>query len=158
MLLLGVLLAIACGGSVDLGGSVCQACTADPDCGAGAACAQLGGRTFCAPLCPTGNECAGGSTCTTLSSVSVDEVTACVPQGSCGASTDAGAGTDGAVSCSGLSAPSVSATCDACNRESKDCQPNGCYNGWFCLVATRDCQPPPTSCDGGTVDEAGKSD
>jgi len=152
----GLPMGASCGGSVDLGGSVCHPCATDTECGAGATCARFGGSSYCASLCPMGNECADTTTCATLSSVSIDEVTACIPQsGSCGAASDAGQ--DGQIACAALAAPSVTAACDACNRQSKNCQPNGCYNGWYCLVATHDCQSPPTGCDAGSPD-AGKPD
>jgi hypothetical protein len=146
-------LGVACGAGVDLGGSSgpCVVCTADQQCGTGSACARFGGGAYCAVLCPNDNECSDASTCTALSTISVDETTACVPRAASCASAPPDAGRESG-SCAGLVGPSVSAPCYACDPKSKTCQPNGCYDGWFCEVAERDCQPPPAGCDAGTAD------
>jgi hypothetical protein len=77
------------GSSSGAGGSSgsCVACLTDHDCNGGV-CAQFGGDTYCAQTCPTGNECATGDACTTLSTAEGAQVNACVPRGgACGAST-----------------------------------------------------------------------
>lgn len=51
--------------------------------------------------------------------------------------------------CPGYAAPDTSANCSACNPKDKDCQPNGCFNGYLCLVAQHDCRPPSGTCDAG---------
>jgi hypothetical protein len=52
------------------------------------------------------------------------------------ASSDAG--------CAGFAAPAMQAGCYACGT--RPCQPNGCYNGYYCIIATSKCTPPPAGC------------
>ncbi len=67
----------------------------------------------------------------------------------CGTSVDLG-GTGGADSgptqCGNEVAPSVDATCNACDKTSADCQPNGCYGGYWCDTLGNHCEPPPKTC------------
>jgi hypothetical protein len=70
----------------------------------------------------------------------------------CGTNVDLGgspavtdSGTEGSShDCPGYAAPSASAKCFACSG--RHCQPNGCYNGYYCKLATQDCQPPSVAC------------
>jgi hypothetical protein len=57
-------------------------------------------------------------------------------------------GADGgpAEQCGSLVAPNVPSTCRACDPEAGDCQPNGCYGGYWCDSAKVDCSQPPKSC------------
>jgi hypothetical protein len=74
-----------------------------------------------------------------------------------GGSGDAGAGDAGLVlpkgadggpaeQCGSLVAPDVPSDCRACDPEAGDCQPNGCYGGYWCDSAKVDCSEPPKSC------------
>ena len=129
--------------------TACLACVTDKHCN-GAVCAQFGGDTYCAPACPTGNECASDRQCAPVNTVSGDQVSVCVPRGDvCGPATET---PDAAPpsTCGSLVGPDVSAAC-ACSA-GKTCTANGCYGGWWCNTATNHCQSPPTSCGGGASD------
>jgi mono/diheme cytochrome c family protein len=52
--------------------------------------------------------------------------------------------TDDAPACDGYADPTTASACHACSGAS--CQPNGCYGGWFCDLASLHCVPPPTGC------------
>ena len=52
--------------------------------------------------------------------------------------------TDDAPSCEGYAEPTTPSVCHACSGAS--CQPNGCFGGWFCDVATTHCVPQPSGC------------
>ncbi len=67
------------------------------------------------------------------------------------AETGADADAEG-IECPGLADPHTPAACNACDPQFRDCQANGCYNGWYCNVASRYCEPPPTTCDAGAYD------
>jgi hypothetical protein len=59
--------------------------------------------------------------------------------------------------CGTLVSPSASSCCHSCTVGVGDCQPNGCYGGWWCDVANQtscSCKKPPQSCgiDAGTID------
>ncbi|MDB4937568.1 MAG: hypothetical protein JWP87_4540 [Labilithrix sp.] len=142
--------------SVDASASLaCPPCVTDQDCNGGV-CAQLGSDSFCAPTCPAGNECATDRACTSVSTVTGDQVDACVARaGECAATppamADSGATTPAA--CPGLVPPPTAASCPSCRGKST-CQPNGCFGGWWCNTATNRCQSPPTSC-GGAAGAAG---
>ena len=64
----------------------------------------------------------------------------------CGANVDlgGGAGLDGGT-CATFAAPATSATCSACSK-GQTCQPNGCFNGYYCDTAVFDCKAPGTPC------------
>ena len=51
-----------------------------------------------------------------------------------------------ATSCGSLIAPATPATCVACDKDASDCQPNGCYGGYWCDVDASDCRYPPSTC------------
>jgi hypothetical protein len=162
--LLGACGLVACGADVDVGGvsdasasadtsveagvgAECDPCTASSDCAAGLICGQFAGDTYCARLCQSHDECTPDETCISVTAAGTS-TQGCVPtSGVCGAPpapTDA----DGGMlsRCGVLSGPSVPALCHSCGRYSNDCQPNGCYGGWWCNTSTRWCQRPPTSC------------
>lgn len=66
----------------------------------------------------------------------------------CGTDVDlggAGARVD-ATQCGDLVGPTTDAQCRACNKDAGDCQPNGCYGGYWCNVVTVDCHTPPQTC------------
>jgi hypothetical protein len=51
--------------------------------------------------------------------------------------------------CTGYDPPGAPAPCTACTAGAANCQANGCFNGYYCEVATVDCQPAPAGCDAG---------
>ncbi len=133
-------------------GVTCQPCVVDTDC-QGGVCAQIGGDSYCATSCPNGNECGAGTSCTGVTTAEGQPSNACVPSDNCGSAPptpDAGPG-----SCPGLADPNTPAGCSSCSG--KNCQPNGCYGGWWCDTNTSKCQAPPQNCgsaagDGGLPD------
>ena len=136
--------------------SACPPCTTDKSCNGGV-CAQFQGDTFCAPACPSGS-CASGRTCVPETTAAGNQVSVCVPNGNvCGQNvgpqTDGGpppgcdAGSSAPPStCGTLVAPSTKASCSSCSAS--NCQPNGCYGGWWCDTSTSKCHAPPSSCAG----------
>ena len=70
----------------------------------------------------------------------------------CGADVDLGGGgaaedaSVDATQCGNLVAPSVPANCRACDRDGGDCQPNGCYGGYWCDTIVTDCHVAPKTC------------
>lgn len=48
--------------------------------------------------------------------------------------------------CGDLVAPSVPANCKACSADASDCQPNGCYGGYWCNTTITDCHTAPKTC------------
>jgi hypothetical protein len=52
---------------------------------------------------------------------------------------------DATVDCTVLAPPDTPADCSACSAGSS-CQPNGCYNGYWCNTSTSRCRTPPTTC------------
>jgi hypothetical protein len=148
----------ACGKDVDLGGTPdgsvaeagaveCMPCSAGSDCASSEACAQYGGDTFCAPLCPAGNECGATTSCRDVPVADSGAARACIPlAGAC--LPPAGPAVDGGPlqTCGALDGPTVVAQCHSCGRYSDDCQKNGCYGGWWCNTTTTRCVSPPKSC------------
>jgi hypothetical protein len=57
----------------------------------------------------------------------------------------ADAGGKDAGSCSGYASPTTKAACHAC-KSGVTCQPNGCYGGYYCTLATTKCVPKPSGC------------
>jgi hypothetical protein len=166
----------ACGGTtheaatgVDKGGGVadggrtedgspsasCPPCVTSGDCGGGV-CAQLGGDTYCAPACSAG-ACSADRQCATVSDVSGNQVSVCVPRGGvCSvASSQADAGGVPGETCGTLVGPDVAAACHC--GTGQPCSANGCYGGWWCNTANTRCQAPPTTC-GGTSSGGGPYD
>jgi hypothetical protein len=136
--------------------SPCDPCQTINDCGDGATCALIGGPNgFCALLCAAGGGCGDASddaspVCAAEMTVMGAPVQACVPgSGTCAPATEPDAGADGSVPtrCGDLVAPSVSGTpCHSCTPNTSDCQPNGCYGGWWCNTYYRRCDRPPKYC------------
>ncbi len=60
---------------------------------------------------------------------------------------DGSAGADSAT-CATFAGPAADASCGACSKSSSTCQPNGCFNGYFCDVSEHDCKAPGTPCSG----------
>ena len=141
----------------DASDSACALCVTDGDC-SGGSCVQLGGDSYCAPPCPTGNECSADRSCIPASTVEGQQVSVCIPRAAkCGDGT----GTGGAPAtppapnrmCGTLAGPDLAASCKSCGAH--PCQVNGCYGGWWCNTSTSRCQAPPTTCpdagDGGAA-------
>ncbi len=127
------------------GGTACPLCVKDQDCNGGV-CAQLGGDSYCAPVCPTGKECAADRSCVPATAVSGAQTSVCLPRGDvCSPPVVEEAGPPSDV-CGALVGPSKAAGCQSCGAN--PCQTNGCYGGWWCNTVTSRCQPAPTSCDG----------
>jgi hypothetical protein len=145
------------GATTDAADGACVLCVTDGDCGGGL-CVQLGGDSYCAPACPSGNECSTDRSCMPASTVEGVQASACIPRTArCG--DGAGTGSSPAPApapngrCGTLSGPDVTAACNSCGTH--PCQANGCYGGWWCNTASSRCQAPPTTCpgagDGGAV-------
>lgn len=66
--------------------------------------------------------------------------------GSSEAGADASPLAPDAETCGNLVGPDVSAKCKACEPGHDDCQPNGCFGGYWCNTKTVDCAKPPTTC------------
>jgi hypothetical protein len=61
---------------------------------------------------------------------------------SSGKSSSSGSGSGGSGTCAD---PNTPANCTACQTAGKTCQPNGCYNGYYCNTSTNGCHSP-SSC------------
>ena len=142
--------------------ATCQACVIDSDCNGGV-CAQLGGDSYCAATCTSSSQCPSGEQCTSVTSISGDQVSVCVDvsNAQCGLNPQQqpppdDAGTQPPPSgCPGWADPSTSASCTSCKQGSSGCQPNGCYGGWWCNTSTDKCQSSaPQNC-GTTSTDAG---
>jgi hypothetical protein len=126
----------------------CPPCVTDQDCNGGV-CAQLGPDSFCAPTCPGGNECAVDRACMSVSTITGEQVSACVSSdGDCSLPSSGADSGPPPSTCPGLASPTTMSPCTSCTGKS-NCQTNGCYGGWWCNIATSRCQPPPTNCGGG---------
>ncbi len=157
----------------------CLACATSSDCGALAACAQYGGSDYCANICTSPADCAATETCVAVATFDGVEVQGCVPQSancsgmpgclacpsgtSCDYSTgtcvspppDGGPATRDGGTCGTLVPPSIASCCTSCTAGGANCQPNGCYGGWWCDTATCRCQAPPSTCGGGSLPDGG---
>jgi hypothetical protein len=167
--------AVACGIDVDLGGTAdsgapdtsiaeggandalapdatlgdqCDPCNAVPDCAPKFTCAQFAGDTYCGALCDGGTGCGSTEACQTVTTSAGGRASACVPKGGTCAAAPPPPAKDGGVltQCGDLVGPTVDAGCHSCGRFSNDCQPNGCYGGWWCNTYTHYCQRPPYYC------------
>jgi hypothetical protein len=151
---------LACGTSVDLGGTSdsgtleagppgpeCAPCASGSDCASGV-CGQFAGDLYCATPCSAASACASGETCTLVNATSGSSAQVCVPaNGACTPAAPPADADGGALDhCGSLNGPSIASPCDACGKYSNDCQANGCYGGYWCDEAIRDCEPPPKSC------------
>jgi hypothetical protein len=158
---LAILVAASCHDQADTkpppaadAGVACPPCVTDADCGS-EKCVQLGEDSTCAPACPNGAACSPDRACVVASSVAGDPVSVCVPRSDeCGAVTtpdvDAAPPPSG---CPGFASPTTPSTCPSCTSGA-NCQPNGCYGGWWCNTTTNRCQAPPSDCGatGGAFD------
>jgi hypothetical protein len=52
---------------------------------------------------------------------------------------------DAALACPGYALPHETGTCHACTT-SPTCQPNGCFNGYYCELSSQKCRPKPSGC------------
>jgi hypothetical protein len=148
-----------CGSDVDLGGSAlgesdagpagqCAPCAAGSACASGL-CAQFAGDLFCGTACSATAPCASGDACQSVTSTTGSSVQVCIPTSNACTPAAPPASPDGGAldHCGSLNGPNVASPCDACGKYSDDCQPNGCYGGYWCNEPAHDCTPPPTTCD-----------
>jgi hypothetical protein len=64
-----------------------------------------------------------------------------------GGGYDAGYGGGSDPLCEGYADPYTTAECDCTASDQSECQPNGCYNGYWCDTTTDRCKAyPPSSC------------
>ena len=143
----------------------CKPCLTNADC-SGGTCGQLGGDSYCATTCKSSSDCKSGYTCTSISDVSGNQVSACVDVSSntCGLNPTQPPSSDGGGppppppnNCPGMADPTTSASCHSCSSGSSGCQPNGCYGGWWCNTNTNHCQSPPSNCNGTSADAGSTS-
>jgi hypothetical protein len=150
-----------CGADVDLGGpsidagtldagppgGQCAPCASASGCASGT-CGQFAGDLFCGTVCTSVAQCGSAESCTAVTSTTGASVMVCVPTSGVCTPASAPAATDGAAldHCGTLNGPPIASPCNACGKFSNDCQPNGCYGGYWCNEATRDCSQPPTTC------------
>jgi hypothetical protein len=152
------LLSLRCGTDVDLGGTSagadagppaanCAPCATGAGCVSGT-CAEIAGDLFCGSVCGSDSDCASGETCSSVTSSGGAAVKVCVPaSGACSPATSPASPDGGAIDhCGSLNGPDVASSCNACSKSSNDCQPNGCYGGYWCNEPARDCTPPPKTC------------
>ena len=151
-----------CGTDVSLGGTPgagtadagtldlaldCQPCLEQVDCASTQVCGIFSGDSFCATTCSNGAACDPDEACSAITTVGGAGIMACVPKGGlCPVATGPVAEGGALDRCSGLNGPLVTSACHSCGKYSSDCQPNGCYGGWWCNTATRKCQRPPKTC------------
>jgi len=156
----------ACGNDVNLGGStvdgaaalgptledlgdICEPCTTAATCPAAANCVQISGNlTYCATRCPNGNECDTDETCQMLAPApGATPLPSCAPKaGTCASAPPPVSESAPIEHCGTLESPSTVAACRSCDKDDKDCQPNGCYAGWWCNTTTNRCRKPPSVC------------
>jgi hypothetical protein len=73
------------------------------------------------------------------------------PPGSSGSSGSPGKGSSssssssGGAACTGHASPTASSVCNGCGTK-HTCQPNGCYNGYWCDLTTTKCVAKPAGC------------
>ena len=102
-------------------------------------CTCTGGPS-CGP-----NRCYGGWWCNTSTNycVSPPAPGSCRASGSTSGSTGTG--------CAGLVAPATASTACTCTASNpSECQPNGCYGGWWCDPVATICDYPPARCSSDT--------
>jgi hypothetical protein len=145
-----IVIAVSCGGDIDLGGTSgapCQPCASASSCKAGATCTLVSGDGYCATLCPRGDECGASETCANAPGADGGSTRACVPSaGICPMAMPPSIDGAAVERCGPLVGPNVSAACHACSKSSPTCQPNGCYGGYWCNTNANDCGPPPKTC------------
>lgn len=126
----------------------CDPCTATRECRAEVACAEIapdGGNAFCLGLCGPDGHCEVDEACRTVRTREGTTADACVPLAGACPTAPGPSGSDGAPleRCGLLVGPPLDAGCRSCRY---DCQPNGCYGGWWCDTAVRECVRPPKAC------------
>ena len=162
LVLASMALVLGCGTDVSLGGTPtgggadsgildttldCQPCLGTLDCSSTQACGVFSGDSFCASLCGNGTGCEPDETCDFITTVGGEGVHACVPNGGVCAPAAGPVRDGGALDrCAELNGPSLTSPCHSCGKYSSDCQPNGCYGGWWCNTALQRCQKPPKTC------------
>ncbi len=127
-------------------GWTCVPCVQRADCGT-SWCVQFAADTYCAVDC-TNSPCGDGLTCKLLTTESGESVKACVPAvETCSASGDP-ADAIATNSCP-YDPPGTASCCTGCGA-SGTCDPNGCFNGWFCNRDACKCvaSPPAGACAG----------
>jgi hypothetical protein len=165
---------LACGADVDLGGTMdaassaeggasnpqapdagadCDPCSTSGDCRSTSACVSIdsdsdevdGGNTYCAYVCAGDDACRSDQTCRYQASFDGGRLRVCVPKTGVCPSASGPAGADGGPleRCGNLTGPNIFSKCKGCGY---DCQPNGCYGGWWCNTTTVDCERPPEVC------------
>ena len=124
------------GGSGSTGSSAGETCGSlvGPDMSADCTCAD--GHTCSA------NNCYGGYWCDTSSNRCVAPPTGDCASGSTGGTTGS--------SCDGLLNPSTPSSACSCPTSVDDCQPNGCYGGYWCDPVAHRCHSAPDCGSGGT--------
>ncbi len=147
------------GGASDAGATatkdastLCASCVSSATCGGtSATCAQVGGDSYCVQPCPNGDECAEGSVCDAVTTVSGDKVNACLSLTDiCGTGQGAPAQVPDA-GCASIFAPTADAGCGQCTPSAdagRYCQANGCRHGLYCNMATVTCEQAPAACGG----------
>jgi hypothetical protein len=157
----------ACGTDVNLGGGadgatspvdagvegemadICEPCSSLQACANGASCVQVAGNlTFCATICPAGNECEPDEICQPMvMHAGGPQTQACAPKvGACAPATPPRSESGVVEHCGTLEGPNTAAACKSCDVDDKDCQKNGCYGGWWCNTKSNKCQKPPEAC------------
>jgi hypothetical protein len=129
-------------------GAQCAPCVRSSDCASGV-CAKFADYLFCTDACSTAVPCATDQTCSTLGSPTGAVVNGCLPNETKCAPNNGPVGPDGAPleHCGNdLDGPGVTSTCEACGTDADDCQPNGCYGGYWCDSDKKECVTPPTTC------------
>jgi hypothetical protein len=130
-------------------GDICEPCTTSATCPTSAVCVQIAGKlTFCATVCPNATECESDETCQLLATgQGATTVRACAPAAGLCAPAPPPASEGGALEhCGSLESPTTVAACRSCDKDDKDCQPNGCYGGWWCNTTSNRCRKPPATC------------
>jgi hypothetical protein len=129
-------------------GGECAPCLVAADCASGL-CAKFADYLFCTTACSTTAPCASDQTCSGLLTPDGAKISACLPNDTKCAPDNGPIGPDGAPleHCNtDLDAPPVTSTCKACGTDTDDCQPNGCYGGYWCDSDKVDCVMPPKTC------------
>ena len=130
-------------------GDICEPCSTSATCPANAVCVQIAGNlTFCATACPSGTGCDTDEICQPLApGAGAAQTLACAPKaGVCAPAAPPASESGPLEHCGTLESPTTVAACRSCDKDDKDCQPNGCYGGWWCNTASNRCRKPPATC------------
>jgi hypothetical protein len=132
---------------------LCPLCVTSDDCD-NAVCAQFSGDTYCAPACEIDSDCSSDRSCQAVTTWSGEETSVCVPTADvCGPTVreESVIVDGGSQTCGTLVSPITPAACH-CNPQLHQCDPDGCYGGWWCDTSNNTCHAPPVNCaqqDGG---------